>query len=87
MENAGIQATKHNDYKRLGHRYTDAPCFQCNCIELQLHSSIIPHPHRYHSNRNSALFVKCHERPRKQEKYIANVTIRHSNYVTQLVTI
>lgn len=38
-ENAGTQATKHNDYKRPGLRCAAAACFQCSCIELPpLHS-------------------------------------------------
>lgn len=54
VENVGAQATKHNDYKRPGLRCTVA-CFQCSCIELQLHSSSMPHPHRYRPSRNCAL--------------------------------
>lgn len=41
VQNAGTQATKHNDYKRPGLRCTVA-CFQCSCIELQLHSNSMP---------------------------------------------
>lgn len=45
VENAGTQATKHNDYKRPRLRCIVA-CFQCSCIELQLHSISMPHPRR-----------------------------------------
>jgi len=42
VENAGTQATKHNDYKRP-RLWCIVACFQCSCIELhaafQLHAS------------------------------------------------
>lgn len=84
VENAGIQATKHNDYKRPRPRCI-AACFQCSCIELQLHSISMPHPRRGCPSRNCALCEMSWPiwNEKNASSNTANYASSHRNYGTR----
>lgn len=63
VENAGTQATKHNDYKRPGASMRPALWLVFNAVAL----NCPPHPRRYRPNRGSCALCKMSYWPKKRK--------------------